>query len=150
VKAWFNREKRQQGTGTHLGFELRLNRSEEAFDQAAGRRNRPRPGARAECSMRSRRGAARGRDRSWRCPGRVPDWPRGPTNAEQGVDEDVEVLSQIVTAFDGIAAVAVEEAGKMGFHHAVFVQHKGPVLEVSQPEGIAEVTRPTAAPPSVG
>ena len=93
--------KRQQGTGPHFGFELRLNRAEEAFDQAAGRRvaHAPVQQPNVQCAA----GAAQ----------RVGvidlgvvqvEFQAGPVyrpTAEQRVDEDVEVFPQIVAALDG-------------------------------------------------
>jgi len=65
-------------------------------------------------------------------------------SAEQGIDQDVQVLADIVTGFNDVAAMAVDPRGKVRFDRLPPLDHQGAVLEVAHPQGPRLVPTPTA------
>jgi hypothetical protein len=63
---------------------------------------------------------------------------------QQGVDEDVQVLPQVVVGLDDVAAMAVDERREIRLGRAVTDQHIGSVFEVPDPEGVALIAGPAA------
>ena len=70
--------------GADLAFQLAFGRSRRSVRSVRRAADRPRRGGSGGCSRRSRPPSRHGRDRSWRCPGTVRGWPRGPTRPAAG------------------------------------------------------------------
>lgn len=63
--------------------------------------------------------------------------------ANPRVDEDVEILPEVVAGFDRIAAVTIDECGKMGRDDVALVNDIGTFFEIADPEIMGMVPGPS-------
>ena len=64
---------------------------------------------------------------------------------QQGVDEDVEILAEIVTGLDNVAAVAVDEGREVRGRRLIANQNAWSVLKIAKPQSVRVIAGPTAA-----
>jgi len=62
---------------------------------------------------------------------------------DQGVDQDVQILPQVISRFHDVAAMAVDERRQVGRLQLVARKHIGALLEVSEPQIMGMLAAPS-------
>ena len=133
---------REDFSRSDFGLELILRRAKETFDQASRSRIPHRTMQQPDVQRTA------GSSKSLRVvdlgvvqvqfPRRAVPSPR----PEQGVDQNVEVLAQVIAGLDHVAAMAIDKRREMGLDGSIVLQHVRSILEVTQPQIIAGLARP--------
>ncbi len=64
--------------------------------------------------------------------------------AEQGIDQDVQVLADVIPGLDDVPAMAIDPGGQVRLDRLPPLHHQGAVLEVAQPQDARLVPSPAA------
>ena len=63
--------------------------------------------------------------------------------SQQRIDEDVESLADVVACLDDVAAMAVDPGGKVRLDGVALSNDDRTMFEVTDPQRVARVSRPT-------